>query len=72
MFCWVLLNLKGVSEMSDRNLAIEEKEAVEQVSAYLKMLTPEQQQTFATLIQGAMVTMQVVGRKDNEQQNETA
>lgn len=58
--------------MSDRIFAVEEKEAVEQVSAYLKMLTPEQQQTFATLIKGAMVTMQVVGSKGKEQRNETA
>jgi len=61
-----------VREMSDRILAIEEKEAVEQVSVYLKMLTPEQQQTFATLIKGAIVTMQVVGSKGKKQQNETA
>ncbi len=49
--------------MSDLILAVEEKEAVEQVDAYLKMLTPQQKREFALLIRGAMVTMQLMDRK---------
>lgn len=58
--------------MSDRILAVEEKEAVEQVDAYLKMLTPQQKREFALLIRGAMVTMQLMGSKGERQHNETA
>ncbi|SKB49825.1 hypothetical protein SAMN06295926_10311 [Lysinibacillus sp. AC-3] len=52
--------------MSDRILAVEEKEVVEQVDAYLKMLTPQQKREFALLIRGAMVAMQSVERKDKQ------
>jgi len=55
-----------MSEMSDRILAVEEKEVVEQVDAYLKMLTPQQKREFALLIRGAMVAMQSVERKDKQ------
>lgn len=58
--------MKGMSEMSDRILAVEEKEVVEQVDAYLKMLTPQQKREFALLIRGAMVAMQSVERKDKQ------
>ncbi|WP_193768855.1 hypothetical protein [Metasolibacillus meyeri] len=58
--------------MGDRIYAVEEKEAVEQVSIYLKMLTSEQQREFSTLIKGAIITMQVVGCGEKEAQDETA
>jgi len=50
--------------MSDRILTVEEIEAVKQLDAYLKMLTPQQKREFALLIRGAMVAMQSVERKD--------
>ncbi|MGE7948209.1 hypothetical protein [Lysinibacillus sp. NPDC093688] len=52
--------------MSDRILTVEEIEAVKQLDAYLKMLTPQQKREFALLIRGAMVAMQSVERKDKQ------
>lgn len=54
--------------MSDRILAVEEKAAVEQVSAYLKMLTPEQQRDFELLIRGAMVTVQLMDKDKKKEE----